>query len=110
MIVAAAVTGYLEGFLQDKKDTLTMVGCVLYAILVGLGVGVDYSFQKANDKRKEYMSKRSEGDPDVEKGRLGLTSLSSQAYAVLSWLSKRPQKEDADTTVAKKHGDPDEKR
>lgn len=57
-VVAAAITGYLEGFLQDKKDTITIIGCFVYALIVGGGVGVDYYFQKANEKRKDFIASR----------------------------------------------------
>jgi hypothetical protein len=52
-IVASAVVGYIEGFLQDKKDTMTMIGCALYALLVGAGYGMDCAIRAARNKRTE---------------------------------------------------------
>lgn len=46
-VVAAAVGGYIEGFLQDKKDTFTMLGSVAYLAILGIGFGVDYAYNHA---------------------------------------------------------------
>jgi hypothetical protein len=47
-VLVAAVDGFVEGFLQDKKDTVTTLGLVAYAGILGLGLGVDYSYRRAS--------------------------------------------------------------
>lgn len=51
-IVAAAASGLVEGFIQDKKDTATMVGIGLFAGIVGVGIAVDYGTSTAVRKIK----------------------------------------------------------
>ena len=51
-VLAAAADGFVEGFLQDKKDTVTMIGVVGYAALLGVGIGVDYSYRRVNESKK----------------------------------------------------------
>jgi hypothetical protein len=49
-LVVTAVDGFMEGFLQDKKDTITTLGVLAYAGVVGLGLGVDYAYRRANQE------------------------------------------------------------
>ena len=49
-LVVTAVDGFMEGFLQDKKDTITTLGILAYAGVVGLGLGVDYAYRRANQE------------------------------------------------------------
>jgi hypothetical protein len=70
-VVASAICGYIEGFLQDKKDTLTMVACFLYAMWLGIGFGIDYAWKRVDEERqnrrllKENQQQASSGN---EKG------------------------------------------
>jgi hypothetical protein len=50
-IVSSAIAGYIEGYLQDKKDTITTIGCVLYTILILIGFGIDRLYKNADEKR-----------------------------------------------------------
>ena len=51
-VIAAAADGFVEGFLQDKKDTVTMIGVFGYAVALGVGIGVDYSYRRVNESKK----------------------------------------------------------
>jgi hypothetical protein len=55
-IVSSAIAGYIEGYLQDKKDTITTIGCVLYTILIGIGFGVDRLYKNADEKRRTVQN------------------------------------------------------
>eukprot|EP00934_Nitzschia_sp_Nitz4_P001902 Nitzschia sp. Nitz4//scaffold165_size50357//38544//39767//NITZ4_007025-RA/size50357-processed-gene-0.10-mRNA-1//1//CDS//3329538144//1902//frame0 len=67
-VVAAALGGYVEGFLQDKKDTVTMLGCFMYLVVLGGGVGADYALNQINTPKPdqpESKSKPSAGSSDA---------------------------------------------
>jgi hypothetical protein len=55
-IVSSAIAGYIEGYLQDKKDTITTIGCVLYTILIGIGFGIDRVYKNADEKRRTFQN------------------------------------------------------
>lgn len=48
-VLSAAIGGFVEGFLQDKKDSFSLIGAVVYAVILGAGYGVDYSYRRANE-------------------------------------------------------------
>lgn len=50
-VLAAAANGLVEGFLQDKKDTITMFGVLGYGALLGAGLGLDYTYRHVDDGR-----------------------------------------------------------
>jgi hypothetical protein len=52
-MLAAAASGFVEGFIQDKKDTITMLGSLAYMLVLGVGFGVDYTYRKADEKRTD---------------------------------------------------------
>ena len=66
-VMAAAASGFLEGFLQDKKDTLTMFGVLGYSVVLGIGLGLDYSYRKV-DEKKEATKKAIEESKEVKEG------------------------------------------
>ncbi len=58
-MIVAAVDGFLEGFLQDKKDTITTLGLLGYAGVLGVGFGLDYTYRRAsawNQERAETIT------------------------------------------------------
>ena len=59
-VIAAAVSGFVEGFLQDKKDTITTMGLLAYAVLFGAGVGIDYTYRKADEKKQAFQEQLDE--------------------------------------------------
>lgn len=85
-VLVAAVDGFFEGFLQDKKDTFTTMGLLAYAGIVGLGLGVDYSYRRAsdwNDQRKtsstpsESSSSSSSSSSDKQSDNKGILNIRS---------------------------------
>ena len=77
-ILAAASEGIVAGFVQDKKDTLTMVGGGGFGLVVVGGLGLDYSTGRAAGKLAEYRQReaaevgreREEGEGDGWRDRL----------------------------------------
>lgn len=65
-VVAAAVSGYVDGFLQDKKDTITMVGLIAYSLVLGVGFGLDYSYRKMDEKQQALKEKYRERAESVK--------------------------------------------
>lgn len=59
-VLSAAIGGFVEGFLQDKKDTFSMIGSVAYLLVLGAGFGIDHSYRNANEWKKD-RSARLEG-------------------------------------------------
>eukprot|EP00527_Entomoneis_sp_CCMP2396_P003570 CAMPEP_0198154088 /NCGR_PEP_ID=MMETSP1443-20131203/67200_1 /TAXON_ID=186043 /ORGANISM="Entomoneis sp., Strain CCMP2396" /LENGTH=354 /DNA_ID=CAMNT_0043820671 /DNA_START=42 /DNA_END=1106 /DNA_ORIENTATION=- len=59
-VIAAAAGGLVEGFLQDKKDTITMVGGLGYIVWLGIGFGVDYTYRRAAEKTRAIQDKSQE--------------------------------------------------
>ena len=57
-VAAAAVSGFVEGFIQDKKDTLTTLGLLVYTVVLGGGLCLDYSYRKADTKVQEMNQQR----------------------------------------------------
>ena len=62
-VLVAAVDGFVEGFLQDKKDTLTMLGLLGYAGILGIGFGVDYSYRRASEWNQERIEAKPDSKP-----------------------------------------------
>lgn len=60
-VVVAAVDGFVEGFLQDKKDTVTTLGLLGYAGIVAIGFGLDYTYRRA----AEWKNKQDSGATTV---------------------------------------------
>jgi hypothetical protein len=54
-VLVTAADGFIEGFLQDKKDTITTLGLLGYAGIVGLGLGVDYSYRRASEWKQTHQ-------------------------------------------------------
>jgi hypothetical protein len=59
-MLAAAASGFVEGFVQDKKDTITMLGSLAYMLILGVGFGVDYTYRKADEKRTDVKENTQE--------------------------------------------------
>ena len=53
-IVAAATEGFVEGFIQDKKDTLTLAGGAAFVLVVASVVALDYSAGRAARELAQY--------------------------------------------------------
>lgn len=53
-VLVEAADGFVEGFLQDKKDTITTLGLLGYAGIVGIGLGVDYSYRRAKSGWQQH--------------------------------------------------------
>ena len=84
-VVVTAVDGLMEGFLQDKKDTITAMGLLGYAGVVGLGLGVDYSYRRANQAWNPQQNSSSSSTEQVS-----IEDLSSSAGGIdFSSLQKR---------------------
>ena len=56
-VLASATSGLVEGFLQDKKDTITMFGVLAYGALIGIGFGVDYSYRRIDEGKTAIKDK-----------------------------------------------------
>lgn len=82
-VIVAAVDGFVEGFLQDQRDTITMLGLLGYAGIVGLGFGVDYTYRRAIDWNQqrtgsvtsENSSKQKDNNAEEKEQRKGLIDL-----------------------------------
>ena len=59
-VLAAAAGGFVEGFLQDKKDTITMLGSLGYLACLGVGFGIDYTWRRAAEKTQAIADKGKE--------------------------------------------------
>jgi hypothetical protein len=62
-MAAVAVSGLVEGYIQDKKDTVTVVGAVLFALVVGAGAAADYAYfrtAKKGEEMKQSVLKKGE--------------------------------------------------
>ena len=52
--MAAATEGFVEGFIQDKKDTLTLAGGAAFVLVVASVVALDYSAGRAARELAQY--------------------------------------------------------
>jgi hypothetical protein len=75
-VIASAVVGFMEGFLQDKKDTLTIVGCFLYALVVGVSLLVDRTWKRADEKRQQIQDEFAAVASKQQEGGVGDSALS----------------------------------
>jgi len=62
-ILAAASEGIVAGFVQDKKDTLTMIGGVVFGLVAVVGLALDNSAGTAAGKLAEYRQREA---PEVD--------------------------------------------
>jgi len=70
-VIAAAASGFMEGILQDKKDTVTVLGLFGYSLIFCVGVGCDHIYGKANEKKRAlqetYREKVSDARQKIER-------------------------------------------
>ena len=100
-VIAAAADGLVEGFLQDKKDTITMFGVVGYAAVLGVGIGLDYSYRQMDEGRKaiaESTRKRKEAaEKKVEETKQKIRDVAS----IFKW-KKSTRDEDTEDALNKR--------
>jgi hypothetical protein len=65
-MAAVAVSGLVEGYIQDKKDTVTMVGAVIFALVVGAGAAADYAYFRTAKKGREIKQSVLKKGEDVK--------------------------------------------
>lgn len=107
-VIVTAVDGFVEGFLQDKKDTITMLGILGYAVIVAAGVGLDQIYRKM--KSSQEPSQENNAPPEILdytdfQKRLGLPPLTGKNEVDTHWKeqekAKTTQKENVSSTTEK---------